>query len=127
MPKTYTGATELSGSASGHFGDVYEHGTKYNIQHNHYYGPADKTQLHKALTNYAHGRHEHSTGKGLALLSFDGGPRGGLSKLLVLKHFMERVAEMQGLQNAPKPCEFFDMISGAGIGGQVDYFASLLS
>lgn len=124
--KTY-GSTELSSSASAIFGDVYEHGTKYNVQHNHYNycGPSDHKPAQKALTDYAHEDYGKSTGKGLALLSFDGSVY-GLTSLLVLKHFMERVAKLQGLRNVPKPCEFFDMISGAGFGGQVKCLVCLL-
>lgn len=125
--KTY-GSTEVSGSASAIFGDVYENGTKYNVQHHHhnYYGPTDHLLVRKALTYHPHEEYGRSTGKGLALLTFDGGVCGGLSKLLVLKRFMERVADIQGLRTVPKPCEFFDMISGAGVGGQVACFAHLL-
>lgn len=75
--------------------------------------------------DYAHGQRIDSRGKGIALLSFDGGPFGGLSSLYVLKRFMERLAEIQGLPQAPKPCEFFDMITGLGVGGQVNTPSSL--
>lgn len=119
-PKAYNGSIEFSGSASGIVGDVHEYGPKYNIQHHHhnYYGPPS-TEPRALLTDYAHGQYVSSTGKGLALLALDGGPVDGLGSLYVLKRFMGKIAEMQGLPQPPKPCEFFDMISGAGVGGQV--------
>lgn len=123
-PKVFNGPIQFSGSASGVVGDVYEHGTRY-IQHNHYYGHSGDPTPCKLLTNCAHDQYVNSIGKGLALLSFDGGPFGGLSSLLVLKCFMERVAHIQRLTHPPKPCEFFDMIGGAGVGGQVHTLSSL--
>ena len=58
-------------------------------------------------------------GRGLNLLSLDGGGIRGLSSLQVLKNLLERVAREQGLSEAPKPCEFFDMIGGTSTGGLI--------
>lgn len=58
-------------------------------------------------------------GKGLALLSLDGGGVRGLSSLHILKQLMERIAFEKKLDETPKPCEFFDMMGGTSTGGHV--------
>ncbi|KAF2177077.1 phospholipase [Zopfia rhizophila CBS 207.26] len=58
-------------------------------------------------------------GRGLNLLSLDGGGIRGLSSLQILKTILERVAREQGLQAPPKPCDFFDMIGGTSTGGLI--------
>jgi len=58
-------------------------------------------------------------GRGLNLLSLDGGGIRGLSSLQVLKNILEKTAQEQGLQAPPKPCEFFDMIGGTSTGGLI--------
>src|SRR5580700_7439120 len=55
------------------------------------------------------------SGKKLCLLSLDGGGVRGLSSLLILKHVMETIDP----QNAPKPCDYFDMIGGTSTGGLI--------
>lgn len=56
-------------------------------------------------------------GRGLTLLSLDGGGVRGLSSLHILKHLMERIKDEKGLAEEPKPCEYFDMIGGTSTGG----------
>ncbi|KAG8754097.1 hypothetical protein FRC11_006868 [Ceratobasidium sp. 423] len=56
-------------------------------------------------------------GSGLNLLSLDGGGITGLSSLLIVKGIMTRLQAKDQLPNMPKPCEYFDMISGTGTGG----------
>lgn len=47
----------------------------------------------------------------------DGGGVRGLSSLLILQELMESVRKSQGLEVAPLPCEYFDMIAGTSTGG----------
>ncbi|KAI8943983.1 acyl transferase/acyl hydrolase/lysophospholipase [Xylaria longipes] len=54
-------------------------------------------------------------GKGLCLLSLDGGGIRGLSSLYLLKKLMETVSS----QNPPKSCQYFDMIGGTSTGGLI--------
>ena len=56
-------------------------------------------------------------GKGLNLLSLDGGGIRGLSILFILQKLMRTVATERGWDQAPKPCEFFNMIGGTSTGG----------
>ncbi|GLA55428.1 hypothetical protein AnigIFM63604_002076 [Aspergillus niger] len=58
-------------------------------------------------------------GRGIALLSLDGGGVRGLSSLHILKHLMERIKDEKGLAEEPKPCEYFDMIGGTSTGGLI--------
>jgi predicted acylesterase/phospholipase RssA len=58
-------------------------------------------------------------GRGLNLLSLDGGGIRGLSSLQILKQLLEGVAREQDLDDPPKPCEFFDMIGGTSTGGLI--------
>ncbi|KAF2708020.1 phospholipase, patatin family protein [Pleomassaria siparia CBS 279.74] len=58
-------------------------------------------------------------GRGLNLLSLDGGGIRGLSSLQILKRILEGVARDRNLEEAPKPCEFFDMIGGTSTGGLI--------
>ena len=58
-------------------------------------------------------------GRGLTLLSLDGGGIRGLSSLQILKNVLEKVAREGGLQTPPKPCDFFDMIGGTSTGGLI--------
>ncbi|KAL2889493.1 Vegetative incompatibility protein HET-E-1 [Ceratocystis lukuohia] len=51
------------------------------------------------------------------VLSFDGGGVRGLSSLLILENIMERIKELEGLPEVPRPCERFDLIGGTGTGG----------
>jgi len=117
------GATTITGSAPTHLGDNNDHSVRYNIRHASFNFSDDNTRVRtpsQALTNRSHLENDDRSGKGLALLSFDGGLDGGLGSLYMLKSFMERVRQAQGLEHAPKPCEFFDIIGGAGIGGYVE-------
>lgn len=56
-----------------------------------------------------------SSGKGLRLLSLDGGGVCGLSIILIIKNLMERI----GKDNPPAPCEYFELIGGTSTGGLV--------
>ncbi|SJK99991.1 uncharacterized protein ARMOST_03302 [Armillaria ostoyae] len=58
-------------------------------------------------------------GPPLNLLSLDGGGIRGVSELLVLDEIMRRVQTHENLPDAPKPCEYFDLIGGTGTGGLV--------
>lgn len=58
-------------------------------------------------------------GRRLNLLSLDGGGIRGLSSLQILKKLLERVGQEQGFTEAPKPCDFFDMIGGTSTGGLI--------
>lgn len=53
----------------------------------------------------------------LRVLSLDGGGVCGLSGLVVVRELMEAVKVHRGLTVAPRPCECFDLICGAGTGG----------
>ena len=54
-------------------------------------------------------------GKGLNLLSLDGGGIRGLSSLFILRKLLYHVNPQQ----PPKPCEYFDMIAGTSTGGYI--------
>ena len=56
-------------------------------------------------------------GRDLCLLSLDGGGVRGLSSLQILKQLMEAIALEAGLEDPPKPCDYFDMIGGTSTGG----------
>jgi patatin-like phospholipase/acyl hydrolase len=56
-------------------------------------------------------------GRDLCLLSLDGGGIRGLSSLLVLKQLMETIGSKAGLESAPRPCDYFDVIGGTSTGG----------
>lgn len=51
----------------------------------------------------------------LRLLSLEGGGVRGLSALIILEQLMKAVNP----QSPPKPCDYFDMMGGTSIGGQV--------
>ncbi|KAF3903232.1 hypothetical protein ABW20_dc0104579 [Dactylellina cionopaga] len=59
----------------------------------------------------------------LRILSLDGGGVRGLSSLLILKQVLNR--EAPGVEN-PKPCDYFDMISGTSTGGIIAIMVSRL-
>ncbi|KAG5651484.1 hypothetical protein H0H81_008484, partial [Sphagnurus paluster] len=59
---------------------------------------------------------------GLRLLALgkalqDGGGIRGLSELEILGEIMKRIQAEKGLEETPRPCEYFDMIGGTGTGG----------
>jgi patatin-like phospholipase/acyl hydrolase len=54
-------------------------------------------------------------GKGLALLSLDGGGVRGLSSLYILQRLMEQIDP----EDPPKPCDCFDLIGGTSTGGLI--------
>lgn len=113
--KSY-GATTISGPATAHLGDTDDHSTNF-IKHAHFHFRGDHatpSTLAPLITDHVP---SDPSGKGFALLVFDGGIVGGLSDLYILKNFMEKVAQAGSLRDVPKPCEFFDMISGTSIGG----------
>ncbi|KAJ9655034.1 hypothetical protein H2198_006028 [Neophaeococcomyces mojaviensis] len=115
--KSY-GAIRIGGSAAALLGDHNDHSVKYSIQHANFNFFDDNTHVRipfQALTNRSHLENDARSGEGLALLSFDGGLDGGFSSLYMLNHFMERVGQAQGLKHTPKPCEFFNIVGGAGL------------
>ncbi|KAH7340857.1 acyl transferase/acyl hydrolase/lysophospholipase [Rhizoctonia solani] len=57
--------------------------------------------------------------RGLRLLSLDGGGIRGLSSLLILKEIMGRVKRDEGLDQVPRPCDYFDIIGGTSTGGLI--------
>ncbi|KAJ5663838.1 hypothetical protein N7507_004569 [Penicillium longicatenatum] len=56
-----------------------------------------------------------SSGKGLRLLSLDGGGVRGLSIILIIQNLMERIDRY----NPPAPCEYFELIGGTSTGGLI--------
>jgi predicted acylesterase/phospholipase RssA len=54
-------------------------------------------------------------GKGLTLLSMDGGGVRGLSSLYILQRLMEQMDP----DDPPKPCDHFDLIGGTSTGGLI--------
>jgi patatin-like phospholipase/acyl hydrolase len=50
------------------------------------------------------------------VLSLDGGGVRGLSSLLILREMMN---ELSPQAQAPKPCEYFDLIGGTSTGGLI--------
>lgn len=58
--------------------------------------------------------------KSLRLLtSSDGGGIRGLSSLLILENIMEHLRLEKGLNQVPRPCDYFDLIGGTSTGGYV--------
>ncbi|KAK0489783.1 FabD/lysophospholipase-like protein [Armillaria luteobubalina] len=53
------------------------------------------------------------------LLSLDGGGIRGVSELFILDEIMKRIQLRKNLPNAPKPCEYFDLIGGTSTGGLI--------
>ncbi|KAK4151190.1 hypothetical protein C8A00DRAFT_17376 [Chaetomidium leptoderma] len=51
------------------------------------------------------------------LLSLDGGGVRGVSSLVILHEIMTKIKDTYGLDEIPKPCEFFHMIAGTSTGG----------
>ena len=49
----------------------------------------------------------------------DGGGIRGLSELLILKEIMERIRVRENREEAPLPCDYFDLIGGTSTGGWV--------
>ena len=47
----------------------------------------------------------------------DGGGIRGKSSLLILENIMERVRKLEGLDDVPRPCDYFDLIGGTSTGG----------
>lgn len=47
----------------------------------------------------------------------DGGGIRGISSLLILENIMEKIHEIKGLDQIPRPCEYFDLIGGTSTGG----------
>ncbi|KAK4659561.1 hypothetical protein QC762_0010010 [Podospora pseudocomata] len=49
------------------------------------------------------------------LLSLDGGGVRGVSSLVILDRIMEKIQRRDGLEEIPKPCDYFDMIAGTSL------------
>ncbi|KAH8796175.1 hypothetical protein DL96DRAFT_1689350 [Flagelloscypha sp. PMI_526] len=56
-------------------------------------------------------------GKGLRLLSFDGGGIHVVSQALMVREMTNRIEADQQLSSPAKVCDYFDMICGSGFGG----------
>jgi hypothetical protein len=50
-------------------------------------------------------------------LHVDGGGVRGASSLVILDEIMRKVKDLHGLDEVPKPCDFFHMIAGTSTGG----------
>ncbi|KAK0446050.1 acyl transferase/acyl hydrolase/lysophospholipase [Desarmillaria tabescens] len=61
----------------------------------------------------------HGGERGLRLLSIDGGGIRGLSALYILQNLMWRIRVANGLEQTPKPCEYFDLLGGTNTGGLI--------
>ncbi|KAH8910727.1 hypothetical protein BR93DRAFT_964583 [Coniochaeta sp. PMI_546] len=55
----------------------------------------------------------------LNLLSLDGGGVRGVSELVILDCIMRRVQEKEGLDEVPRPCDYFDLMAGTSTGGLI--------
>lgn len=53
------------------------------------------------------------------VLSLDGGGVRGVSSLVILDRIMEKIQRRDGLEEIPKPCDYFDMIAGTSTGGLI--------
>lgn len=53
------------------------------------------------------------------VLSFDGGGVRGLASLMILREIMETIKHKEGLQETPRPCQYFDLICGTSTGGLI--------
>lgn len=60
-----------------------------------------------------------SNRRSLRLLSLDGGGVKGLASLLILKRIFRTLQKVDGLDEIPRPCEYFDLIGGTSTGGLV--------
>ena len=59
---------------------------------------------------------------GFKLISrIDGADIRGVSTLLILEAIMENLGEAGGLEEIPRPCDYFDLIGGTSTGGPVDF------
>ncbi|KAH6649521.1 nucleoside phosphorylase domain-containing protein [Chaetomium tenue] len=54
-----------------------------------------------------------------SILSLDGGGIRGYSSLMILERLMGEIKKTLGLATAPLPCQYFDIIGGAGTGGYI--------
>ena len=54
---------------------------------------------------------------GARILSLDDGGVRSFSTTTILRSLMVEVQNRESLQYPPKPCEYFDLIGGAGSGG----------
>ncbi|GAB1310985.1 Calcium-independent phospholipase A2-gamma [Madurella fahalii] len=61
----------------------------------------------------------YSNDEAMNLLSLDGGGVRGVASLLILHEIMVKIKELRGLDEVPKPCEFFHMIAGTSTGGLI--------
>ncbi|KAG6868068.1 hypothetical protein C0993_007801 [Termitomyces sp. T159_Od127] len=57
--------------------------------------------------------------RGLRMLSLDDGGVRGLSELIILRKIMSCLMDLENLPFLPKPCDYFDIIGGAGTGGVI--------
>ncbi|KAH0591432.1 hypothetical protein H2248_001509 [Termitomyces sp. 'cryptogamus'] len=55
--------------------------------------------------------------RGLRLLALDDGGIRGMSELVILEEIMYQLKHLEQAASMPKPCDYFDIISGVGTGG----------
>lgn len=60
------------------------------------------------------------------ILTLDGGGIRGLSSLLILRDIMAEIGTATGIDEAPKPCEYFDLIGGTSTDGLIAIMLGLL-
>jgi hypothetical protein len=61
----------------------------------------------------------------LRVLALDGGGIRGLSSLLILENIMDGIKTAKGLEEVPRPCDYFDLIGGTSTGGYEGAFSLL--
>ncbi|PVF95073.1 hypothetical protein CPB86DRAFT_711940, partial [Serendipita vermifera] len=59
-------------------------------------------------------------------LSTDGGDIRALSQLHIIREFMNRTGFSKKMDPPPLPCQYFDMIGGAGTGGLIAILLGVL-
>ena len=60
------------------------------------------------------------------VLTLDGGGVRGMSSLLILRGIMEDIGRKTGVEETPKPVEYFHLIGGTSTGGLIAIMLGLL-
>lgn len=63
------------------------------------------------------GKEPGCSGEADRLQKTDGGGIRGVSELVILDRIMRRLQEKEGLDELPKPCDYFDLMAGTSTGG----------
>jgi len=114
------GHASIRGKARVQQGDRFDYGNRFKIEHANitvFNDGAKSDSAGNLLLDAPHNEHTQRRGKTLAVLWIDTELQDGLLCLNSLKQFMERVACAKGAEEVHKPCEFFDLIGGGGVGG----------